>query len=253
MSLPPGVTQPQHAERPPGLDRGQEDVPPNQTIYLQNLNEKIAKAELKKNLYALFSQFGPILEVIALKTLKMRGQAFIVFKDIGPATNAVRALQGFTIYGKPLRVNFAKTKSDAAARLDGTWKPKEKKKTPKAKPKVEEVPKRQKVEEAPPPAKTPDAPEPKKPAGPKRLPAREENPPSPILFVQNLPDETTTMMLSMLFQQFPGFKEVRLVPGKKGIAFVEFENEIQSGVAMNGLQGFKITTEHLMVISFAKR
>ena len=29
-------------------------------------------------------------------------------------------------------------------------------------------------------------------------------------------------------------KEVRLVPGKSGIAFVEFETEVQSGVAMGG-------------------
>jgi len=60
-------------------------------------------------------------------------------------------------------------------------------------------------------------------------------------------------MLSMLFQQFPGFKEVRMVSGKSGIAFVEFENEIEAGVALGGLQHFKITPTHLMVISYAKK
>lgn len=44
-----------------------------------------------------------------------------------------------------------------------------------------------------------------------------------------------------------------MVTGKKGIAFVEFENEIDAGVAMNGLQHFKITNTHLMVISYAKK
>ena len=34
-------------------------------------------------------------------------------------------------------------------------------------------------------------------------------PPNKILFVQNLPEATNSQMLSMLFQQFPGFKEVR--------------------------------------------
>ena len=34
-------------------------------------------------------------------------------------------------------------------------------------------------------------------------------PPNKILFVQNLPEATTDAMLGMLFQQFPGFKEVR--------------------------------------------
>jgi hypothetical protein len=33
--------------------------------------------------------------------------------------------------------------------------------------------------------------------------------PNQILFVENLPDQVNEMMLSMLFQQFPGFKEVR--------------------------------------------
>jgi RNA recognition motif-containing protein len=77
--------------------------------------------------------------------------------------------------------------------------------------------------------------------------------PNPILFVENLPAEVNAMMLSMLFQQFPGYKEVRLVPGKAGIAFVEFEDENQSGAAMRGLQGFKITPQNLMQVSFAKR
>jgi U2 small nuclear ribonucleoprotein B'' len=37
----------------------------------------------------------------------------------------------------------------------------------------------------------------------------DQAPPNKILFVQNLPEATTGQMLSMLFQQFPGFKEVR--------------------------------------------
>ncbi len=90
-------------------------------------------------------------------------------------------------------------------------------------------------------------------------------PPNKILFVENLPPETTDMMLQMLFQQyvlllflftrlrFPGFKEVRLVKGKQVVAFIEYENELQAGAAMNNLQHFKITASHLMVISFAKR
>lgn len=44
-----------------------------------------------------------------------------------------------------------------------------------------------------------------------------------------------------------------MVQGKPGIAFVEFENEFQAGIAMNNLQHFKISPTHLMVISYAKR
>jgi hypothetical protein len=58
--------------------------------------------ELKRSLYYLFSQFGQILDIVAMKTMKMRGQAFIVFKEIGSATNAIRALQGFPFYDQPI-------------------------------------------------------------------------------------------------------------------------------------------------------
>lgn len=80
-----------------------------------------------------------------------------------------------------------------------------------------------------------------------------EQPPNQILFLTNLPDETSEMMLCMLFNQFPGFKEVRLVPGRHDIAFVEFASEIQSGAAREALQNFKITPTHSMRISFAKK
>ena len=59
-------------------------------------------AELKKSLYAIFSQFGQILDIVALKSLKMRGQAFVIFKDINSATNALRSMQGFPFYDKPM-------------------------------------------------------------------------------------------------------------------------------------------------------
>lgn len=78
------------------------DIRPNNTIYINNLNEKIKKEELKKSLYAIFSQFGQILGIVALKTLKMRGQAFVIFKEIQSATNALRSMQGFPFYDKPM-------------------------------------------------------------------------------------------------------------------------------------------------------
>ena len=53
--------------------------------------------------------------------------------------------------------------------------------------------------------------------------------------------------------RFPGFKEVRLVPGRHDIAFVEFDNEVQAGAARDALQGFKITQNNAMKISFAKK
>uniref|UniRef100_A0A673IV37 U2 small nuclear ribonucleoprotein B''-like n=1 Tax=Sinocyclocheilus rhinocerous TaxID=307959 RepID=A0A673IV37_9TELE len=78
------------------------DIRPNHTIYINNVNDKIKKEELKRSLYALFSQFGQILDIVALKTTKMRGQAFVIFKELAAATNALRQLQGFPFYNKPM-------------------------------------------------------------------------------------------------------------------------------------------------------
>lgn len=59
-------------------------------------------AELKRSLYALLSQFGQIVDIVAMKTMKMRGQAFVIFKELTAATNALRQLQGFPFYNKPM-------------------------------------------------------------------------------------------------------------------------------------------------------
>lgn len=58
--------------------------------------------ELKRSLYALFSQYGRILDVVALKTPKLRGQAWVVFTEITAASNAVRQMQNFPFYDKPM-------------------------------------------------------------------------------------------------------------------------------------------------------
>ncbi|KAK7924593.1 U2 small nuclear ribonucleoprotein B'' [Apiospora marii] len=98
-------------------------IPPNQTLYVTNLpSAKIQKDDLKTALYMLFSTYGPVLDVVALKTMKMRGQAHIVFRDMQAATQAMRALEGFSFLGRELRISYAKSKSDTVAKLDGTYK-----------------------------------------------------------------------------------------------------------------------------------
>uniref|UniRef100_A0A8C9ILB9 U1 small nuclear ribonucleoprotein A n=1 Tax=Piliocolobus tephrosceles TaxID=591936 RepID=A0A8C9ILB9_9PRIM len=269
---------------------------PNHTIYINNLNEKIKKDELKKSLYAIFSQFGQILDILVSRSLKMRGQAFVIFKEVSSATNALRSMQGFPFYDKPMRIQYAKTDSDIIAKMKGTFVERDRKRE-KRKPKSQETPATKKAVQGggaapvvgavqgpvpgmPPmtqaprimhhmPGQPPYMPPPGmipppglgSPTG-SRAPVLtdsptpsqlSENPPNHILFLTNLPEETNELMLSMLFNQFPGFKEVRLVPGRHDIAFVEFDNEVQAGAARDALQGFKITQNNAMKISFAKK
>ena len=74
--------------------------------------------------------------------------------------------------------------------------------------------------------------------------------PNKILFVEELPQVTTDMLIQ-LFQNYPGFKEVRYF-GPKQCAFVEFEDEFQSGIALAALRGHKLTEDYAMKISYAK-
>ncbi|MBA0834420.1 hypothetical protein Goarm_006778 [Gossypium armourianum] len=83
---------------------------------------------MKKSLHAVFSQFGKILDVLAFKTLKHKGQAWVIFEDVSSATNALRRMQGFPFYDKEMRIQYAKTKSDIIAKADGTFVPREKRK-----------------------------------------------------------------------------------------------------------------------------
>ncbi|RDL36613.1 RNA recognition-containing protein [Venustampulla echinocandica] len=95
---------------------------PNQSLYITNLpSSKIQKEDLRRELYTLFCTYGPVLDVVALRTMKMRGQAHIVYRDIQTATQAMRALQGFEFYGREMEIQYAKSKSDSIARLDGTF------------------------------------------------------------------------------------------------------------------------------------
>ncbi len=228
---------------------------------MSNLSEKLKKEELRKLLYALFSSHGPLLEVIALKTNKLRGQAFVIFKDIQAATKARRELNGFPFYGRPLRVTFARERSHLVEKQDGTFSEEKAEALRKAREANAPQSKRKAASAA---AATAAAGGVGGAASGGAVPAEEDatkrhkvdfqapdESPNPILFVQNLPAESTELMVQMLFQQFPGYKSVRLIEGQ-GIAFVEFGDATSSTVAKNALQNFKIKDNHLMMISFLK-
>lgn len=192
--------------------------------------------ELRKALYAIFSQFGTVIDILAFKTLRMRGQAHVIFKDINCASTAMRSMQGFPFYEKPMRIQFAKDDSDIISKAKGTYV---------ERPRKTLAPKRQK-KEVPAPAKKAKTDgvldEPKGGA-----------PPHKILFLSNLPEDVTEDMIRMVFCPFPGLVDIRLVPGRSDIAFVEFTNEAEATNAKKTLNHFKITPNHAMKVEFAKK
>jgi len=223
------------------------DIPPHNCIYVNNINEKIKKPQLMSNLYYVFSQFGQVLEVHAQRSPSLRGQAWIMFDKVDSATQAVRRMNKFMFFGKPLRVNFSKNKSDTLAKRDGDYKVRPKRIAP-SKPVS-------RVSRAPVQAvKKPrtEAPQRSMDESEDSEKTKEETP-NKILFIENLPPGTNAMMLQMLFDQYEGYVEARLIAGKKGIAFVEFSDAFHSGRAKETLQGFKITGSNHMKITYARK
>jgi len=242
------------------------DIPPNQTLFVNSLNEKIKIPELKCCLLELFSTYGEVIDVIAAGSVARKGQAFVVFRDISCATNALRSLQNFNFLDKPMRIAYCKSKSDVVALEDGTYRPRAADGTRK-----EEEVKKPKIAGGGPKPKKTDAggkdgdtaatagavPKAGAAAAPKAGDAGEEKSdkdgqPSNVLFVENLPAEVNEMMLTMLFRQYPGFQEARLIKGRN-VAFIEYGDELQAGIAKHGLQGFMVTPEMALKIAFAKQ
>jgi U2 small nuclear ribonucleoprotein B'' len=77
-------------------------------------------------------------------------------------------------------------------------------------------------------------------------------PPNKVLFIQNLPDSATREQLVQIYGQFEGFREVRMVPGRKGIAFVEYDTEGQAGLArVNTLK--LVMEDHQVSVTFQRK
>jgi hypothetical protein len=104
----------------------------SQTIYVNNLTEKVPALELKRSLYGAFKRFGKIIDICSRKTYFLRGQAWVVFETVEAAKNAVIQMQGFPLFEKKMRIAFADATSDVVAKQQGTYqkRPKRKRKVP---------------------------------------------------------------------------------------------------------------------------
>lgn len=65
--------------------------------------------------------------------------------------------------------------------------------------------------------------------------------------MQNLPENYDVDALSAIFSRFEGFREVRLVPGRKGIAFVEYEAETGAISAKESTAGMTLGDEGKLI------
>ena len=217
----------------------------------------------------------------------MRGQAFVVFSDINSARNALEAMRGFPLYEKPMCINFARSTSDIIAKREGTYVERPKRQPPPPPMPASAQPnsaieaaamigggsarairrRQQRIAAAqaaamttenggsaavpPPTSQSASSGQSHPPTiNPASIP---DQPPNKILFLTNLPEDANEAMLGMLFAPFVGFREIRMVPSRHDIAFVEFSSETEAATAKHGLQGFNIRPGHPLRITFAKK
>ncbi|PHH72320.1 hypothetical protein CDD83_4993 [Cordyceps sp. RAO-2017] len=225
---------------------------PISTVYVQNLEERVKLEPLIGALNTLFSEFGSVVDIVAKKNLRARGQAFIVFDRLEDAEHAIGEMQGFDLFGKPLKLCMARTKSDKTV----TMKSSEEEYVLHKRHRQAEKDKRKALEASDShrhlkrgiagssdgrPVKLP------RPAGLKSTGGMASNvipdeylPPNKILFLQNIPDDCNVEALTVIFGRFEGFREIRLVPGRRGIAFVEYEAEPGAIAAKENIAGMSL-------------
>lgn len=239
-----------------------EAIAPCRTLYIRNLPENLQKKKLRGLLHAALSIYGRVVWIVAEKTIKLRGQAFVTFEHQASATAALHKMHAAEFMGRQIAVTYARGESDRAggAAFGGDGELSRKKRAEK----------RQGEAEAARAAAEAVAGQGDAPGLDEGVVVQDEPPPrmvapavpNRILFVENLAKDVgqggkaggVAAVLGDLFARFAGFVEVRMVPGKEGIAFVEFGNEAEAAVSMSGLQGHLLGAALVpMKISFAKR
>lgn len=162
--------------------------------------------DLKATLSNLFRHYGKVVDVIAHHNVRMRGQAFVSFANVDIARKAMKEVQKFPLYGKPMQLSFAKTRSEAVVKSLSpaeyeafhAERVKQKKKSRWDNP-IKKKLKLKKEALSAGVQQEPTAPGPKRPLV--QMPD-EYLPPNKILFLQNLPVDITKDVLMNLFSRY---------------------------------------------------
>lgn len=248
---------------------------PNPTLYINNLNDKINKEELKSQLYALFKTYGRVIDVVAQKGAKMKGQAFLAFADLAEATTAMRALDGMVFYDKPLHIQYAKTKSYAVLRredpnfvppnplnagsrlLNGAQEKRGREGDGDATDSSRQKKRERQDEDDEEMELEDDDDSGAKNAAQASAPPVQQTPSAHLLCL-NLPMEVTDDVLSVLFQQYQGFLSARVAqaptPNAAGqkvkMAQVYYDSPELASVAKEALDGFTLKKGWNMSVNY---
>lgn len=204
-------------------------------------------------LYTFFTQFGSVLDVVHSRHPKHRGQAYVAYRDLNASAMAIRGGQNFPLAGKPMKVAYAKRDTDKVNEFLGIGNEMTRKKANsmrKTAPKAEETLAEKREKRLAAVAVTDKQANSDKTEhtliGDPQAPAQQ------ILFLEHLPEDSTDEMVEVLFNQFDGFAEVRMLPSRKDLAFVEFKTVQGAIKAREALNKFQLTPNHDLKITFAK-
>lgn len=216
---------------------------PTSTLYVNGLNDQVNLRKLKRALEVIFENYS-LHAVYVKKSLRLKGQAYILLKSVADAVRAKKDINGFVLLGRPLSVHFTHFKSDYEVRREGGDMEQHKaarkaERTSRRKIEREEMKKCQEMlgrslfqnQETPPQTPLPS------PSQSKHLP------PHHTLFVQKIPAGVTKAQLEAAFKRYPGFVEVRTVPINKTIAFVEYVSTVAATAAKKGTEGLILVPE----------
>lgn len=233
---------------------------PLETLYLNNLNEKISINKLKSKIDSIFSTYGKIIQITAHKNLKMKGQAFVTYESPAEAGNALKKLQNFIIFDKPVRIQFSTTNSDNHYKIKNPTNEEipEIIKRKESKIQREQSLNKRKLESL----QSSNSPSSNAPSFEVITPAAKKIkvedwkslPPNNILLIQNLPSTTTKEILESTFQEEDGFINIRLVK-IRNLAFIEFDNDSLSTDVLKKFNS-KILTEifsESTILTYAKK
>lgn len=182
----------------------------------------------------------------------MKGQAWVEYASTEAAKEAIAAMQGFRLFTKSMQCRFARHMSFKEARKQG--------KLPEAK--QVQVSLRAAKASRPPRLSRRQlmAQMMASPSMMSMMTATQVTPsqqtasmldiglPNKTLFLQSIPSGMTPSHLGDLFRRFPGFDEVRPVPARADVAFVEFATEMQAAVARQ-----QTDNQGGMRVTFARR
>ncbi|SYW76167.1 related to U2 small nuclear ribonucleoprotein B [Ustilago bromivora] len=226
-------------------------VAPSPTLYVKNIEGKVKKPELRRQLHSLFSTYGRVLDVVATRANGMRGQAFIVFENPSFSTAAKRGLHNFSFYSKPLHIEYSTgSKSKALLRKELGYEAVQEMDLEKSRTTESKRGEKRANQTAP-----EEEEEEEEGSGRKRVKREEdeEEEDGVIVRASNVPGSIEGEVISALFSRQSGYVETdegtNREDGETWTAEIRFDGEESAKAALESLQGVQIDPMYKLELS----